>query len=433
MKFKDLALRALGNLHRNKSRTILTSLSVGVGAVTLILTLGLSTAVNTLVNSELSSSVENVELYITKERPSQATADEGVRIYNPDETLGLDEFSGEQVTVELLTQEDISRIRAIEGVSQINPDYPVAVEYAYALNNPDIKISVDSIAHSIANTKVAYGDLPSPQSWAQNDVVISNGYVKALGVESGQALVGSTLTLAYIDNQTNLVEINVNVIGVMQKQTGFDGNDTSGSILASPTLIKTIYDDSQAGDTNYGKFGVATVVIEDVADEPTAKSAIENSGDYEVTSLSDIIKQIASTLDIIKYGLLGFGGIALLAAVFGIVNTQLMSVYERTKEVGLFKALGMSDKAVGGIFSLEATWVGIIGAGFGIGLGYATQIFINTTFGERLTAFNGTIISIQPLDALYVLIGLAVLSFVAGVLPSRKASRLDPIEALRDE
>ncbi len=144
---------------------------------------------------------------------------------------------------------------------------------------------------------------------------------------------------------------------------------------------------------------------------------------------------IRNVINAITGALILFGAIALLAASFGIINTLYMSVQERTREIGLLKAMGMSNGRVFRIFSLEAIMIGFWGSLLGLGAamlaGKAINAYATENFLQGLDGFSLTIFT--PLNGLIVCLTIMVIAFIAGALPSRHAAKQDPIEALRYE
>jgi putative ABC transport system permease protein len=139
-------------------------------------------------------------------------------------------------------------------------------------------------------------------------------------------------------------------------------------------------------------------------------------------------------INVLQGILLGFGALAVLTAIFGIINTQYISVLERTQQIGLMKALGMRRRDVGRLFKFEAAWIGFLGGAIGAGLAYLTGLIGNPYITKALTLDEGTNLLLFPVWIFAVVIlGLMIVSVAAGILPARKASKLDPIEALRTE
>ncbi|HEU0266293.1 MAG TPA: FtsX-like permease family protein, partial [Candidatus Saccharimonadaceae bacterium] len=149
--------------------------------------------------------------------------------------------------------------------------------------------------------------------------------------------------------------------------------------------------------------------------------------------IQDISSVLFQFINVVTYGVAGFGILAVLASVFGIINTQYISVLERTQQIGLMKALGARRKDIGRLFRYEAAWVGflggIIGTGFALLVGLA-----NPWIAQQLSLSKGTDLLIyKPLFSVILILCLMLISVVAGYFPSRRAAKLDPIEALRTE
>ena len=156
---------------------------------------------------------------------------------------------------------------------------------------------------------------------------------------------------------------------------------------------------------------------------------------YSANTAKDQVETIMNVVNGITGSLIVFGAIALLAASFGIINTLYMSVRERTREIGLMKAMGLSNGKVFQLFSIEAILIGVIGSVIGIILaqaaGEALNTFATESFLKGMDGFNLTKFTIK--NNIIITLVIAIVAFLAGTLPSRKASKKDPIEALRYE
>ena len=141
----------------------------------------------------------------------------------------------------------------------------------------------------------------------------------------------------------------------------------------------------------------------------------------------------------IQLALGGIGAVSLFVAAIGIANTMMMSIYERTKEIGIMKVLGCDMRNIQSMFLLEAGYIGLIGGVVGLGLSYGLSGVINSVvktadLGVDQAVSAGVGLSYIPLWLAVVSIVFAVLvGMVAGFFPSLRAMKLSPLAAIRTE
>ena len=155
---------------------------------------------------------------------------------------------------------------------------------------------------------------------------------------------------------------------------------------------------------------------------------------YQAQSADEMLGQINLIFLVLKGVLASIGAIGLLVSLFGIANTMTMAVIERTREIGIMKALGARNRDVGRVFLAEAAVIGALGGVVGLVMGYLVGILFNSLargifdFGDDVNLFHVSF----WLAAGSVVFSMIV-SILAGALPARRAARLEPIAALRYE
>lgn len=217
------------------------------------------------------------------------------------------------------------------------------------------------------------------------------------------------------------------VVGIMKEI----GNSQDDSQVYIP--IDTMKDLTNEGDRISAIYAIATDAgeVEEVADAIQLKLdnryGEETFAVFSTTSLANQITAITNTLSI---ALGAIAGIALIVAGIGIANTMYMSILERTKEIGIMKAIGASSSNILKIFLIEAGIIGMIGGLLGLALGTAISLVLGSIL-EAQGLFLKTVVT--PQLALMSVAFSFVVGLISGYLPSRSASRLDPIIALRYE
>jgi putative ABC transport system permease protein len=161
---------------------------------------------------------------------------------------------------------------------------------------------------------------------------------------------------------------------------------------------------------------------------------IENN--FQVSSLSDTVNEVNKMFGVIKIILALFGAVALLVSAIGMFNTMTVALLERTKEIGIMKSIGASEKDILLIFLIESTTMGFLGGLSGIILGVvsggAVNLIVNM-IAWRLGGQTMALFSFPPSFIFFVVVFSLVIGFLTGVVPARRASVIDPLDALRSK
>lgn len=181
----------------------------------------------------------------------------------------------------------------------------------------------------------------------------------------------------------------------------------------------------------------AKVYVDNLDEVANVSSAIKDMG-LQSFSLSDMLEQMKQTSMLIQAILGGIGAVSMLVAALGISNTMIMSIYERTKEIGVMKVIGANIKDIKKLFLFEAAFIGLIGGTVGIVLSFILSAVLNTFLGAALGGFTGapmgSTISIIPwwlaLSSMGFSTGVGIL---AGYIPAKRAMSLSALESLRNE
>lgn len=429
MGFFETVISANHNLLRNKVRTFLTILAIFVGSFTIILNAAINAGVNNFIDDQISTAGGEDYLVIMKGDASAMMGGMGsseIQEYHEDSQL------------EYMNKDDITKIKAIEGITGDVTERGSGATVDYiksAKNDKRFRISgAGSVPSGNFNIPVTAGEIPAADV-KEDLIALETGYPQALGYDNDEDIIGETVILGVKDPVTGkFTEFKTKVSGVQAAGVvAFNGNFVTSQLEDKlDGVYSKYYTDAQR--ETYA--ALQTSYDTEKYTESEIKQKLKDAG-YTAVTVNDMVGMIKTFFDVILVVFSIFGGIALLAAAIGIVNTLLMSVEERTREIGLDKALGMSSGKIFLSFSMEAIALGFWGSLFGVIVAMIIGNFVNIVvhqpggFLEAFPTFN--LFTFTPNTIIPIMLIVMFIAFVAGTAPAWKAAHKNPIEALRYE
>jgi len=423
--FNDLLGTALGNLRRRPVRNILTSAGVVIGIITLVAMVSFGVGVQAEVNRNFQAlGLENVFVSPTF----------------PEEETNFDPFGFSEPSVPL-TPETVSAFLKMPEVESVTPvlDLPSNMEVSLAFNNLNLPVR---LASSFDHGPPGMGGLTAPDmltgtALGEGDtqgIVILVGLADQLIADSNLEypdLIGETVTLTVRLPRGETKDFRTSITGVENSRSF----QTANLGLKERTEIKAWW---YGRPDTLNTDGYDQLVVRAVDDSavPTVLEAAEALG-LQAQSLGAVL-EIANRVLAVMQALLGsVGALALLVATLGVANTMMMAIYERTREIGVLKALGARNKEVRRMFTADAVLLGIIGGVVGLILGTLLGRLVDR-IGHFYLAREGVtgigqMSIVPPWLAIGALLFAAFIGVLGGFYPAARAARLDPVEALKHE
>lgn len=431
MSARDLLRLVVSNLGRMKGRVVMTAVGVVIGTAAVVVLISLAAGLQQSALRDLSSigSLTDINVY-----PMRSMAPFGAP------TTGREG---------VLDDRTLAEFRKLPGVVAVTPKEPLIVpallRYGRLEGGSQIlgidPNPIDRLGFSLADGVARLGG---------GQIIIGAQVAKSFFAPQGRPvsqapdLLGQTLQLVLArsteDGQQIERTVRLRVAGVLEK-TG--GSDDYTIFMSLPEVLELNgwYAGHRVNPARDG-YNQALVKVARPDQVAAVEREILRQGFYAYSAHS-VLQQINSFFLVVQGILGGIGAIALLVAAFGIANTMLMSIYERTKEIGLMKAIGATNRDVMSVFLAESGSIGLLGGVGGVLVGILLSGIINIVARTYLMAqaaqsgtLSETVLSFVhipfwlPLFAITFAAGVGVLS---GVYPATRAASLNPIAALRYE
>jgi putative ABC transport system permease protein len=451
MKAGDLAEMALRNLREAVLRNSLTTLGVAVGVASLVAMLSLGVGLQQLATRRLSRSGLFDTVLVTSRAnlrafgPNSATPRQGPATpLDDDARHSFERLPG---VVEVYPQ-----IRFMTEVRFENNPYPTMVAGVPDSSRDNgafegIQGSFFSGAdadEAILQIEFAKDLSPQPATLIGKDIVLRYAERQSLSAQS-TASASPTPTDAGSNEGFSIIprEKKLRVVGIVETEpaAGFGGIG-NGRVLIPLSVAETLRA-AQANDLRdvlRGTSSKSTYTSLTVrATGPSKVAAIEKSikdMGFAAFSLLDATRNLSLFFTIFDMLLGIFGSLALAVATLGIINTLVMAILERRREIGVLKALGAADRDVSQLFFAEAGVMGLLGGFFGVGFGWVIgrAVTIGTNiYLKRQNLPTTDIFSVPWWLVLGAIAFAVVVSLGAGLYPASRAARLNPVEALRYE
>lgn len=452
MKFYDATELAFRNLRESLFRNSLTTIGISVGVASLVAMLSLGIGLQQLASRRLQKSGLFNTIVVTSRRDGENFRDQRENISAPAENVSLDESARQKIEKLSGVAEAYADIRFTTDVLFNGTSHLATVAgVPYSAKGSDAFdgmqgnfFSSDSVPEVILQKSFAaellgknprldadenVADLAKPL--LQKDVTIRYAERAATPPSNN----GESFGYSVVSRQQTL-----KIVGVTDADPESIRGPGRARVFLPLKLAQTLHvmqasdlrDTALSGPPTYPSISVR---VNDPSSVPAVEDAIKKMG-FSAFSIADATRNMQQFFAVLDLFLGIFGSLALAVASIGIVNTLVMAILERRREIGIMKAIGASDADVRGLFFAEAGAMGALGGIVGVTLGWIIGRIIN--FGTNIYLQRQHLAPAQiwfvPLWLVISAIAFSVIvSLLAGLYPAARAARLDPVQALRYE
>ena len=451
MRFLDLLTMSINNLRRRKVRTALTVLGVVIGTASVVVMVSLGIGLNALMMEMYSSygSMTAIEIYNYGNNGNNGTSDNP--LYLTDDTV-----------------KEFLRIPHVTSASPVLETNVILKQGVYETNT-----SINGVTREfMEQIPLGQGKLPDPKS-TDMEFIYGNAVVQWFQNSKTGKGYWDTQELPDIDYMNKPMFVIFDTDAYYQSRNGGNGDGTpvkapkkylirtagvvEGGIDDYNSYAYGVYTDIDQLKTQLKKlykkkpipgqptnkkgkpysyfiYNQAYVYVDDMENVTAVQKAITDMG-FQANSQMEWIEQSQQTYNMIQLVLGGIGAISLFVAAIGIANTMMMSIYERTKEIGVIKVLGCDLRTIRNMFLLESGFIGFMGGVIGVAISYGIGFIMNhfLGIGQIMTGQAGDISRIPLWLATAAVVFAIFVGMAAGFFPSLRAMHLSPLAAIRNE
>ena len=404
MRIQELVRLAVSRLGSSRLRSALTMLGIIIGVASVVALVAVGQGASTGITDRITSLGTNL-----------LTVNAGAAFSG-----GARQAAGSATT---LTLDDAQAVAAVDGVAAVSPELSTS---AYVVAGDS------NTTTTILGTTEDYPTVRAFELW-QGSFLTDTAVEQALRVAVLGATTADDLGLGAdaIGSDITIGGIRFEVVGILQAKGTTSSTSADDQVLVPVSTIKRYFTGSGSSVRSIGVSVASADDMETVKAELTSllqeRHDIGNgeSNDFTVGDQTQLLSTATSVYSLLTVLLAGVASISLVVGGIGIMNIMLVSVRERTREIGIRKAIGARNRDILLQFLVEALVLSLLGGLIGIGVGLAASAVIGAIAGWGF-AFN-------PLTLVAATLFSLVVGVVFGVWPARQAARLDPITALRFE
>jgi putative ABC transport system permease protein len=335
-----------------------------------------------------------------------------------------------------LTLRDIQVIKSIEGVAFVNGIVSGRAQMTYLAETSSVSVQgVDTLAwRNIVTTELDSGRYLDPGDANENVIVIGNRIANS--VFKQPLVLNRVVTI----NMVNFAGRSFKIVGILKASGGFGGDDNAVymPISAARAILDKGNDRLDSITIKVSNPDLATQIANTTNSRlMISRHVTSRTKDFTVTAAVQIQEQIASITQTFTIFLAAIAAVSLIVGAVGIANTMFTAVLEKTKEIGIMKAIGARNFDIMMIFLLNSGLVGLVGGTIGVMLGSGISSLLPSLLARGLVpgvGGQGGLKTVIPVSLLVEAITISILiGMIAGVIPAYRASKLRPVEALRYE